>query len=150
MTVPPPPIRAYDPESDLKTLSAIWFDASLQAHGFIGRSRLIEQRKLIETRYLPAAKTWVACRGAQPVGFISLLDKVVGGLFVDPRHHGQGIGRALVAHAVALKGELTLEVYTANAGAVAFYQALGFCEHSRRVRDDEGMPFENARMVLKR
>ncbi|SDT97961.1 GNAT family N-acetyltransferase [Stappia sp. ES.058] len=150
MSAPTTRIRAYDPETDLKRLSGIWLDASLLAHAFVGRQRLREQRVRIETEYLPNAETWVACRGDGPVGFISLLDDLIGGLFVAPRHHGQGIGRALVAHALALKGELSLEVYTANTPAVAFYQALGFRERSRRARDDEDMPFENACMVLKR
>lgn len=142
-------IRAYDAATDLETLSGIWLEASLQAHAFVGRDRLREQRALIESEYLPNSETWVACRGSQPVGFISLLDSFIGGLFVTPRHHGQGIGRALIAHALKRKGELGLEVYTANARAYAFYEALGFTERSRRAEDDEGMPFENAEMWLK-
>nr|WP_029059878.1 GNAT family N-acetyltransferase [Stappia stellulata] len=143
-------IRAFDPATDLERLSGIWLDGSLLAHAFVGKERLLAQRRLIETEYLPGAETWVACRGAEPVGFISLLDAFIGGLFVAPRHHGNGIGRALIAHALTLKGELSLEVYTANTQAVAFYEALGFREISRRARDDEDMPFENACMILKR
>lgn len=142
-------IRAYEPATDLEQLSIIWIDASVLAHGFIGKKRLLEQRILIETKYLPTAETWVACRMGVPVGFISLLDGFVGGLFVAPHHHGQGIGRALIAHALNLKGELQLEVYTRNTQAVAFYEAIGFQELSRRATDDEGLPFENAQMRLK-
>jgi ribosomal protein S18 acetylase RimI-like enzyme len=141
-------IRAYDAATDLETLSGIWLEASLLAHAFIGRDRLLAQRALIETEYLPNAETWVACRGPAPVGFISLLDSFIGGLFVAPRHQGEGIGRALIAHALKRKGELGLEVYTANARAYAFYRALGFAERSRRAEDDEGMPFENAELWL--
>ena len=69
-------------------------------------------------------------------------------LFVAPRLQGQGIGRALIGHALKLKGKLLLEVYTDNAQAVSFYKGLGFRELSRRVTDDEGLPFENAKMHL--
>lgn len=144
-------IRAFVP-GDIPHLSRIWHQASLGAHGFLGRARLDEQRHLIETVYLPAAETWVAetwVAGAAraPLGFISLLDDFVGGLFVDPAAQGQGIGRALLDHALALKGGLSLDVYTANAGAMAFYRAQGFREVSRQPVDGQGLPFEQARLV---
>lgn len=143
-------IRAYDEATDLHALSTIWFEASRLAHAFIGEQRLSEQRVLIEEKYLPNAETWVASLEGVPVGFISLLDNFVGGLFVAPDRQGLGIGRALIAHALALKGELELEVYTGNAQAFRFYRNLGFIELSRRAEDDEGQPFENAQMRLTR
>ena len=141
-------IRPYEPDTDLKKLSGIWLDASLLAHPFIGRQRLQDQRTLIEEQYLPNAETWVACDDDQPCGFISLLDTFIGGLFVSPDRQGHGIGRRLVAHALSLKGELELEVYTDNRQAVAFYAGLGFQELSRRPLDDNGDAFENARLRL--
>jgi putative acetyltransferase len=141
-------IRPYDEAKDLPALSAIWFEASLLAHAFIGERRLGEQRILIEEEYLPNSETWVACLDDTPTGFISLLDNFVGGLFVAPDQQGKGIGRTLVAHALSLKGELLLEVYTGNTRAYGFYRGLGFVECFRRATDDEGLPFENARMWL--
>lgn len=141
-------IRPYSPEDDLKKLSRIWLDASLLAHPFIGEQRLREQRALIEDRYLPNAETWVACMDGQACGFISLLDTFVGGIFVSPDRQGLGIGRELISHALDLKGELELEVYTDNRQAVSFYTRLGFQELSRRRLDDEGYTFENARLRL--
>lgn len=142
-------IRAYR-AADIEDLSAIWFEASKAAHAFVGEARLREQRVLIETVYLPKAETWVATRDGAPAGFISLLDDFIGGLFVSPRHQGVGIGRLLISHALQLKGQLRLEVYTANAQAYSFYENLGFEELSRRPSDDEGLPFENAQMLLTR
>ena len=107
-------IRAYSPSTDTASLSDIWLQASILAHAFIGEDRLLEQQGLIESQYLPSAETWVACRGGRPVGFISLIDSFIGGLFVAPDQQGHGIGRALVAHALSLKGTLMLEVYTDN------------------------------------
>ncbi len=141
-------IRAYE-AADLEKLSALWFEASLIAHMFIGEARLREQRALVETVYLPRAETWVAVHGGEPVGFISLMEDFIGGLFVSPRHQGGGVGRRLVQHATQLKGELRLEAYTANTQAFAFYKALGFEELSRRTEDDQGLPFENALMFLR-
>jgi putative acetyltransferase len=141
-------IRGYNQAADLQKLSGIWFQASLRAHSFIGEKRLQEQRVEIETIYLPNAETWVSCHREEPVGFISLLDTFIGGLFVAHERQGIGAGRALVDHALKLKGELHLEVYIANAQAYGFYKSLGFEELSRRAVDDEGLPFENARMRL--
>lgn len=141
-------IRLFDTATDLEKLSGIWLDASLVAHPFIGERRLIDQRRLIEEKYLPNAETWVACRMGEPVGFISLLDTFIGGIFVAPDQQGQGIGRKLIAHAMDRKGVLSLEVYTQNEQALRFYTALGFHEVSRRSTDDQGLPFENAHLRL--
>ncbi|CDI08811.1 GNAT family N-acetyltransferase [Agrobacterium sp. CMT1] len=140
-------IRPFE-ASDTVKLSNIWLEASLLAHPFIGERRLMEQKALIEEQYLPGAQTWVATLNGQAAGFISLLDTFIGGLFVSPCHQGLGIGRKLVSHALNLKGELSLEAYTENVQAMGFYRSLGFQELSRRAIDDEGYPFENARLRL--
>ncbi|WP_306005898.1 GNAT family N-acetyltransferase [Aquicoccus porphyridii] len=143
-------IRPFDAASDTKKLSRIWLDASLDAHSFIGKRRLLEQRRLIEEQYLPNSETWVAVRLGEPVGFISLLESFIGGIFVAPGQQGQGVGRKLIAHALEKKGKLSLEVYLQNRRAVRFYEGLGFVEVSRRANDDEGLPFENAHLQLAR
>ncbi|WP_313612552.1 GNAT family N-acetyltransferase [Agrobacterium sp.] len=139
-------IRAYRP-SDLHVLSSLWFNASLAAHAFLGEQRLRQQQQLVETIYLPKAETWVACMGEHPVGFIGLIDHFIGGLFVSPSQQGKGIGRALLSHALALKGELSLDVYADNHGAHLFYLREGFREISRNSVDDEGLPFPTIRMI---
>lgn len=142
-------LSPYNASTDLQVLSKIWFEASLRAHPFIGEARLTEQRALIETQYLPNAETWVAERDGVAAGFISLIDSFIGGIFVAPSAQGLGIGRVLIAQALALKGELSLEVYLENKQAVHFYQSLGFQEVSRREVDDSGYPFPNASLHLK-
>lgn len=108
----------------------------------------LEEPEVIEDKYLPNSETWVACQGNKSLGFISLLDKFVGGIFVAPGQQGKGVGRQLIAFALERKRELTLEVYTQNEQAIRFYTSLGFREISRRPYDDEGLPFENARLTL--
>lgn len=138
-------IRRYQ-AADNAALSHIWFEASRRAHAFLGEERLTEQRKLIEQSYLPDAETWVALIDGKPVGFIGLLETFIGGLFVDPDRQGAGIGQALIAHALDLKRELSLQVYADNQQAVAFYKKLGFVEVSRQTHDDDGLPFANIEM----
>ncbi|MBQ0710825.1 MULTISPECIES: GNAT family N-acetyltransferase [unclassified Ochrobactrum] len=141
-------IRAYD-GSDKSSLSSIWYRASLEAHSFLGEDRLQEQRRLIEDVYLENAETWVAAIDGRPVGFIGLLDSFIGGLFVDPDVQGRGIGQILIHHALALKGELSLEVYADNERACRFYSRLGFKVAGERAEDDDGLPFRNIQMELK-
>ncbi|SFI89511.1 GNAT family N-acetyltransferase [Celeribacter neptunius] len=152
-------LRRYQAE-DNAALSRIWRQASERAHPFFTPEQLDEQQRQVADIYLPQAETWVALRGATPLGFIGLLpDEVrerseggqgafIGGLFVAPEAQGQGVGRALIAHARSLKSHLALEVYTANPGARAFYARLGFRETGRREMDDNGLPFPLIRLEL--
>ncbi|MGQ3675895.1 GNAT family N-acetyltransferase [Xanthobacter sp. TB0139] len=144
-----PFIRPYRPE-DQPRLLEIWHAASALGHPFLGAERLEAQKRLVGEVYLPQAETFVAARGAVLLGFVGLLDAFIGGLFVDPSCYGQGIGAALVRHAQALKGGLSLNVYEANAGARAFYARLGFVETGRQDKDDEGLPFPVIRMTSAR
>ncbi len=141
MTTPAIAIRPYE-ASDTDRLLAIWQAASLKGHPFFSADQIAQQRRQVAEIYLPKAETWVAVRSGGAVGFIGLIDGFIGGLFVDPSAHGQGIGRLLVDHAMKLRGALSLEVYALNTGALAFYRRLGFEEVDRRPFDDNGLPLE--------
>jgi GNAT superfamily N-acetyltransferase len=127
--------------ADHDRLLAIWLAASRAGHPFLGEDVLRDQMPKVRDLYLPMASNWIAENDSRIEGFIGLLDQFIGGLFVDPAAHGGGFGRALVEHAAARLGPLTVSVYAANDGAIAFYQRLGFVETARRPRDEEGRPF---------
>lgn len=140
-------IRPYTPE-DAARLLAIWRAASEQAHFFFTAEQLDAQQRLVADVYLSNAEISVATLSGTPAGFIGLLGSFVGGLFVAPEVQGRGIGRALIGHAMSLRGPvLELEVYARNAGARAFYRRLGFRERGRRATDDNGLPFTLIRLV---
>ena len=140
-------IRRFEADKDTSVLSDIWLRASIIAHPFIGEATLREQQPLMEDVYLPMASTWVAEREGQAVGFLCLLKSHIAALFVDPEQQGQGVGRQLLDFAATRHDRLTLEVYTDNAKAMAFYERYGFTIESQREADDQGQPFANARMV---
>lgn len=140
-------IRLYKAE-DNALLTSVWLDASRIAHDFLGEEKLKEQSKMVSEMYLPQAETWVACLDGKPVGFLGLIDNYIGGLFVSPNAQGRGIGQALIAHGLNLKGSLTLDVYAKNLHTVAFYHKQGFVETDRRPTDKEGLPFEEISMSL--
>lgn len=142
-------IRDYR-SADQRRVLDIWLEASRAGHAFLGEATLLEQQHKVRDVYLPAARNRVAEVDGRVEGFIGLLDSFIGGLFVDPKAHGSGIGRALVEDAAALKGDLTVTVYADNERAVAFYRRCGFVELSRQEDDDGGrllMVVEMARRV---
>jgi putative acetyltransferase len=141
-----PTIRPYISE-DQDQMVEIWHEASRVGHPFLSEQDLGEQMVLVRDVYLPKAENWVAVEAGQPLGFIGLLDSFVGGLFVRPSVHGQGVGRVLIAHAANLKGRLEVEVYALNQGALEFYRRLGFTETGRREKDEEGRPLELVHLV---
>lgn len=128
-------IRNYQPE-DTDALISVWRSASALAHAFLTESFLTQEAQNMRNLYLPNAETWVVEREGKPVGFIALIENEIGedeigGLFLSPSLHGQGLGRAMVDHAVALKGPLKVEVFEKNAIGRRFYDRYGFIETGR-------------------
>lgn len=134
-------IRPYKPGIDLERCMMIWREASEAGHPFLGAAALDADAALVREQYMPAADIRVAEMERVVSGFIALLGSFIGGLFVDPSHHGRGIGRALVLDARSRLPNLEVEVYEENAGARAFYSRLGFVEMGRRAHDDQGRPW---------
>lgn len=70
---------------------------------------------------------WVAEAGGSVAGFVALDDDEVTWLYVDPQRYRQGIGRALLGHAVAAAGpRVEVTVLDGNPAAEALYASEGF------------------------
>ncbi|MEG6552131.1 GNAT family N-acetyltransferase [Desulfocurvibacter africanus] len=132
-------IRPYTPE-DAQEVLRIWYDASLISHDFVPAEFWEAERENIITIYVPLAETWVAEEAGRVVGFMALIQHVLGGLFVDPAHQGRGIGTALVTFAKARKGPLEVDVFTQNAGARSFYEKRGFRLRNETIHGPTGCP----------
>ena len=118
-------IREYQTK-DTDTLVAIWSKANALAHPFLPKDFVAQVADDMRNIYLPKAETWVLEKEDKPIGFIALIDDEIGGLFLDPEHHGKGHGKAMVDHALALKGPLRVEVFKDNAIGRTFYDRNGF------------------------
>ncbi len=116
---------------DTESLLTVWYEASILAHDFIRADFWAGERDTIRNEYLPKSETYVYLSDGDLVGFISLLDDHIGGLFVHPQAQGQGIGNALVLYAAELRGDLTVNAFVLNDRAVRFYERLGFVEQGR-------------------
>ncbi|WP_225770179.1 acetyltransferase [Inquilinus sp. Marseille-Q2685] len=141
-------IRPGQP-GDHPALLDIWLRAVRATHDFLTEAEIQAMLPLLRDQYLAAVELWVAAvpDGAAE-GFMGLDGAKVEMLFVDPDRHGRGIGRALLSHAAALKGMLTLDVNEQNPGALAFYRKCGFRATGRSPLDGQGQPFPLIHMTL--
>ncbi|MCW5516013.1 GNAT family N-acetyltransferase [Muriicola sp. Z0-33] len=76
--------------------------------------------------YIPGSDTWVYEMDNQVAGFISMIGNEIGGLFVLPGYHSQGIGSALVSFVSDFNKELEVEVFKKNRIGRSFYDKIGF------------------------
>lgn len=142
-----PTIRLSRPD-ERERLYRIWFDAVEATHGFLAEDDFEFYAALVRDELLPLGRFWVAADAEdRSVGFLHLDGATIEALFVDPAHHGEGIGRALVSHARTLSPHLELEA-NEQSGAAGFYRRLGFRETGRSPVDGTGRPYPLIRMRL--
>lgn len=138
-------LRPYR-ETDLPSLLDVWERASRLAHSFLPEEFFAREAALMEEQFLPASETWVADDRGRLVGFVAVHNGEIGGLFVDPDHHREGVGRSLVDHVVARHGLVELDVFEANPLGRAFYDGVGFVLVRRATDDETGLPVLRLRL----
>ncbi|MBL4795643.1 MAG: GNAT family N-acetyltransferase [Pseudomonadales bacterium] len=130
-------IRPYQ-DSDLDDLLLAWERATKLAHPFLIETFLEQERYNIPNVYLPNANTWVVVDDCRVVGFMALIGNEVGALFVDPRCHGRGMGKALMDKARSLHKTLELDVFKKNSIGLSFYERYGFKQLNEKIHKDTG------------
>jgi putative acetyltransferase len=130
-------IRKYE-ERDMEVVVSTWRRASELAHPFLTKAFLDQEDDNMRNIYLVFAETWVTEVDGGVVGFIALVENEIGGLFLDPDFHGQGMGRAMVDMAVAQKGPLKVEVFKDNTIGRRFYNTYGFRETEEFIHEASG------------
>ena len=130
-------IRKFAKE-DTDAVVATWRSASALAHPFLSQDFIDREAENVRNVYLALAETWVTEVDGKVVGFVSLIEDLVGGLFLDPAYHGRGYGKAMLDKAVAEKGALQVEVFAENASARRFYEAYGFQAREEFVHELSG------------
>ena len=113
-------IRKYE-NKDIEAVVSSWRVASELAHPFLTKAFLDQEADNVRNVYMAFAETWVVEIDKSVIGFIAMVENEIGGLFLDPKYHGQGFGRALVDKAVEERGPLKVEVFKANVIGRHFY-----------------------------
>ena len=113
-------------EKDISEIVDIWYDVSLQAHGFIPGDYWSKNKDQMSRKYIPMSETYKATDGENILGFISLLDDYLAAIFVKSEYQGKGIGSRLLNHAMNLRNNLQLKVFCKNEKSVEFYKTKGF------------------------
>lgn len=142
-------LRLSSPE-DATRLIQIWRDAVDATHQFLSstdRSALDDE----VNAYLQKASLWLATDEYDHVlGFLGRTGAHVDALFVDPLHHGDGIGRLLLLRVPPQEAALTVDVNEQNGRAIGFYEKVGFSSTGRSETDDKGRPYPIVNMMLDR
>ena len=130
-------IRKYI-ENDLEQVMNVWIESSTLAHPFL-HSAFVEKVKIdMRNIYIPNSETWVYENDQRVVGFISMIDNEIGGLFVLPQNHSSGIGTKLVNYMGAFHEKIEVEVFEKNKIGRAFYNKYGFSLIKEFTHEDSG------------
>jgi len=84
-------IRKYN-ENEIPRLLEIWEAASLMAHPFLTDEFHQMVKKAMKEMYMLNSDTWVYVESGNILGFISMMDNEIGGLFVEPNQQAKRIG----------------------------------------------------------
>lgn len=135
-----PTLRPSRPQDDARVID-IWRRAVDATHPFLAAA----DRQAIEAEvrgFLPHAPLLLAVDADDvPMAFMLVVDGHMEALFVDPAHHGRGLGRRLVEQALREYPRLGTDVNAQNPQAMAFYARLGFVETGRSPLDGQGRPY---------
>ncbi|HWA60024.1 MAG TPA: GNAT family N-acetyltransferase [Caulobacteraceae bacterium] len=85
-----------------------------------------EDRAYFEGKLFADFDVWTAEEAGAPLGYIAFRGGFIQHLFVDPAHHGRGVGGQLLSLAQDAYAELGLWTFQQNTKARAFYEARGF------------------------
>lgn len=136
------PILEAPDSSELPRLVELWEAAVRATHDFLPESDLQVIKPLLREQYFPAVRLTCARDGSGHVlGFLGDADGKVEMLFVDPRWHGHGVGKALLRHAIERQGATRVDVNEQNTRALGFYLRQGFEVVDRSPLDGGGRPF---------
>lgn len=130
-------IRPYK-NSDLEAVLSSWEIATRLAHPFMTNEFIAQERTNIAEIYMPNTDTSVAEIEGKVEGFIALIGNEIGAIFLNPKFHGKGVGKALMDKAQELHGDLEVEVFKENSIGRKFYSQYGFEQLEEKLHEPTG------------
>ncbi|WP_369831043.1 GNAT family N-acetyltransferase [Corynebacterium sp. 13CS0277] len=126
----------------------IWAASVEATHDFLAPEDFQEIHSHLASDYFPHVTLHVADIDGVVVGFSGVAEDGLEMLFLHPDAMGQGIGAALLRHAID-HGVRRVDVNEQNSNAAAFYLHHGFEVASRDEVDDAGRPYPILHLRLK-
>ncbi len=130
-------IRQYE-NSDLDAVLSSWEVATRLAHPFMTDEFIAQERINVAEIYIPNTDTWVVEIDGKVEGFIALMGNEVGAIFLQPKYHGKGVGKALMDKAQEIHGDLEVEVFKENSIGRKFYSGYGFNNLEEKLHEPTG------------
>jgi putative acetyltransferase len=97
---------------------------------------------MVAGEFLPKSELILAVDDADhPLGFLVMDGEMIDALFVDPAHHGRGVGTFLLEHALSLAPNAAVDASEQAANALPFYLARGFRVTGKSPTDPQGRPY---------
>lgn len=128
---------------DVPRALKIWRDAVDATHGFLTPEDRVEIDRMVADEFLPNVELWLAVDATdRPIGFLVMDGETIDALFVEPAHHGCGVGTRLVEHALRLAPHALVDASEQASNATAFYEARGFVRVGRSATDPQGRPYQ--------
>lgn len=112
---------------DIPEVASLFIDTRIRCLSFIVWDYSQEIMERVFAQAMTEAEMWLSGVDGEITGFIVFTPDEVEHLYVRPEHHGRGIGKALLAKALAEAPEdVRLWVFQANTEARRFYERNGF------------------------
>ncbi|MGF1751724.1 GNAT family N-acetyltransferase [Vibrio cionasavignyae] len=136
------------PENYAEMLN-VWENSVRATHNFITEEDIEFFKPIIIEQAFPAVTLrCVKDESGSIQGFVGVHGSKIEMLFILNKARGQGVGKALLQHAIEQLGATKVEVNEQNPQAVGFYDHMGFRVVSRSPLDDMGKPFPILHMTL--
>ena len=132
-------IRTLD-TSDYACLMEIWESAVLNTHDFLTKEDFLFYKKMLPT-YFQYVNLFGYEQDNVIIGFIGVSEDNLEMLFIDNKHRGSGVGKALIAYAIEQLHITKVDVNEQNTQAVGFYKNIGFEVYDRSEFDAEGKEY---------
>lgn len=148
-------IRPYNEATDFKKLIEMYDIAIEKSHKFLTDKIKKKERQLgiaILKRDQPFddSETWIIVENRKIIGYTTIWQKRLCGIFVLPDYQSKGYGKKLINQAKSLRNQLELAVYAQNVEAHNFYTRMNFYKIKEGYTKDEDLKFKYLVMEWKK
>ena len=111
---------------DLTNVMTIWVKGNFKGNSFIEKDYWLEIYNETKEKFMDVYDTYVFVEENVIKGFVSIKDKKIKAIYVNPSFIRNGIGKKLINFCKDKYDTLILEVYEKNINAILFFSNLGF------------------------